>query len=142
MGFFDFLGGGSAEDTGDVEKARNPLTVATKFTPLRMRSHKDEYVTLDITVKNNLAQKQLVSIDALLPKSAKLGFDRLGIHKFKEERLGVIAPGETKRFSLQLHGNTNTKPDNYEIEILGYSHYLDYKKVLNHVKKVVYLRVV
>ena len=142
MGFFDFLGKGSAGSVSEVEKAKNPISIATKFTPLRMKAHKDDAVTLTVNVKNNLAQKQLISVDVLLPKGVKLGFDRMSIHKFHEGRLGDVQPGATASFNVQLFGSTQTKSGNYDIELLAYSHYLNYSKVLNHVKKVVKLRAV
>jgi hypothetical protein len=142
MGFFDFLGKKGGEGVSAVEKAKNPISIATKFTPLRMKAHRDDAVTLTVTVKNNLAQKQLISVDVLLPKDAKLGFDRMGIHKFHEGRLGEIAPGATVSFDVQVFGSTQTGAGGYEIELLAYSHYLNYSKVLNHVKKVANLRIV
>jgi len=127
---------------GEVRKSRKPFLISTRFVPIRLSAMKDGKINLYLKVKNNTNTKQLVSVDALLPKKVLIGFDSICINKYLEERVGEIEAGESKEVSILVWGSNQTKKGIYPMKLTVYSHYLDYKKVLNYTEKMIKIRVV
>ncbi|MCP4646981.1 MAG: hypothetical protein GY852_04490 [bacterium] len=145
MGLFDWLGGKREEPEEAEEmpaRGSGPFKISHKFSSLRMKAHKDSKVGMSVTVKNTSGEKHLVSVDVELPKGHKLGFDVTSGDKHHEERLGEMAAGGTKTFSVNLHGSRMTAPGEIPIKITAYAHYLNYKKVLEQAGRTVKLRVI
>lgn len=145
MGLFDWLSGKREEPEEPAEipaRGSRPFKISHKFSTLRMKAHKDSKVGMSITVKNTSGEKHLVSIDVELPKGQKLGFDVTSGQKHHEKRMGEVAAGATKTFSINIHGSSMTKPGEIPIKITAYAHYLNYNKVLEQTEKTVKLRII
>lgn len=119
-----------------------PFRISTSFIPLRMTAMKSNSVNLVVKLKNITPDSHLVSVDVALSKSALLGFDSTCINKVLEKRVGDVGPGETKEVSIPIWANNQTEAGEYELGLIAYAHYQDYKKVLASVKKRASLRVV
>ncbi|MDD5022968.1 MAG: hypothetical protein PHU63_02260 [Candidatus ainarchaeum sp.] len=143
VGILDsILGSNKEEPSDEVRTSGKPFVVSTKFLPIRLAAMKEGKIGLDIKIKNNTGEKQLVSVDALLQNHAMIGFDPTCINKHVEKRVGEIEPGETKEITVMIWGSNQTKDGEYPIRLTFYSHYLDYKRVLNYMEKTVTVRVV
>ena len=141
MGFLDSLVKGGKEET-EVPQSNAPFKVQISFAPLRLSAMKDNKVHMIVKVSNLTNDTQLVSLDAQLPQNRLIGFDATCIHKNIEKKVGEVPVGGTSEISIPIWGNNQTKEGNYDIQISIYSHYLDYKKVLNSMRKNMTLRVV
>ena len=143
MGFLDSLLKGEEEKTEDYGRSSGmPFKISLGFLPLRLAAMKDNKVNLTVRLTNTSGEPQLVSVDATLPRGPLLGFDPTCIHKTTEKKLGNLRPNETIEVVLPVWANNQTKEGNYPIEVTAYSHYLDYTKVINSMKKSISLRVV
>lgn len=144
MGFWDSLLGEEKkiEKTTGGKGSMNPFQVALSFSPLRLSANRRNSVHLVVKIKNVSSDTQLVSVDALLPKDAMLGFDQACINKATEKRAGELKGGETMEVPVELWANNQTKEGNYPIAVTVYSHYIGYDKVLSYIKKSISLRVV
>lgn len=143
MGFLDGILGSAGAKHEVVEEAQGAIpmfSITTAFRPVRLCAKKDESVELELAVKNIGEADALTSVNVDVPKG--LGFDGMGIARTKEYRLGSMKGGEEKKFSVSLHGSSQTPAGNYRITISAYAHYRDYGHVLNSVKKAVELRVI
>jgi hypothetical protein len=145
MGFWDSITGDEGTDANapqPTKKSMNPFNVGLKFTPLRLTAMKKNSVDLLIKVKNVSPETHLVSVDALLPKDAMIGFDEACINKGVEKRAGELKAGESIDIPVRIWANNQTKADNYSIDVTIYSHYIGYDKVLSYTKKNTLLRAV
>ncbi len=142
MGFLDGILGTNEKRETPIKDNGNPFITSLKFIPRRLSSMKEGSIDLEIKVTNNTADTQLVSIDAVLPKKILVGFDPTCLNKHTEKRLGNVEPGETKDVALRIWGSNQTKEGDYPIQISFYSHYLNYKKVLESTHKRTTVRVV
>ncbi|MBD3397772.1 hypothetical protein GF412_01430 [Candidatus Micrarchaeota archaeon] len=146
MGLFDWLTGKREEPEEAAEempaRGSKPFKISHKFSPLRLKAHKDSKLAMNITVRNTSGSKQLVSVDVEVPKGNRIGFDVASSQKHHEERMGELAPGATKCFSVNVHGGNLTKPGEVPVKITAYAHYLNYNKVLEQTAKMVTLRVI
>jgi len=144
MGLFDWLTGGkrSDEEVPPAPRGRAPFKIAYKFSPLRLKAHKDSKVNIVVTVTNTSGAKHLASVDLELPKGQQTGLDVGSSQKHHEARLGEVEAGESKSFSLSIHGSPMTKKGEIPIKITAYAHYLNYKKVLEQTSKTAKLRVI
>ncbi|MBD3210939.1 hypothetical protein GF318_06190 [Candidatus Micrarchaeota archaeon] len=145
MGFLDSLIGGEkpteAPEAGAKGKT-NPFAVSLLFHPLRLSAHGSNSINLIVKVRNVSSDVQLTSIDALLPKNSLIGFDKPGINKGVEKRLGELKPGEETEVSIPMWANNQTEDGKYEVEVTVFSHYIGYDKVLSYLKKQASFRVV
>ncbi len=141
MGFLDAILG-SEKSQKKVYNSGKPFNISIKFVPLRLSSGKEGKLDMEIQIENATSEYQLVSVDALLPKKVMVGFDPTCINKHVEKRIGEIKAGETKTTVITVWSNSQTKEGEYPVEITVYSHYLDYNKVLNYVKKNLIIRAV
>lgn len=143
MGILDsILGNEASEKPQAGEKAANPFNVTVSFTPLRLSASNANSVSLMVKVKNVSGRPQLVSVDALLPRNAMLGFDPACINKAVEKRIGELKPGASSEVAIPLWANTQTKEGTYSVEVTVFSHYIGYEKVLSYVKKSTFIRAV
>ena len=144
MGIFDWLTGKREEEPAGEIPARGskPFKISYKFSPLRLKSHKDSKLAMSVTVRNTSGSKQLVSVDVELPRGNRVGFDVTSSQKQHEERVGEMGPGATKTFSVNVYGGNLTKPGEIPIRITAYAHYLNYSKVLEQASKTASLRVI
>jgi uncharacterized membrane protein len=141
MGFLDSLIG-TQKVSEEVRKSVAPLRVSINFTPFRLAAMRDGSVNLIVRITNTTKDVQLVSFEVLLPKQEMIGFDPTALNKYIEKKVGEIAPNETKEVAVTIWGTNQTKANNYPVEVTVYSHYLNYDKVINYVKKKAILRVV
>ena len=123
-------------------KGSKPFQIAYKFSPLRLKAHKDSKVTLQVTVTNTSGAKQLTSVDLELPRGNKTGLDVSSTQRHHEARLGEVGPGQSKSFSVTVYGSSMTKKGEIPIKITAYAHYLNYNKVLEQAGKTAKLRVI
>lgn len=143
MGLFDgLLGGNSPVASEEVKSSSSPFRISLAFIPFRLAAMRDGSVNLIVRVTNATNEKQLVSFEVLLPRKELLGFDPTAINKYTDKKIGDLGPGETKEVAITIWGTNQTKENDYPVDLTIYSHYLDYTKVINYVKKRVTLRVV
>jgi uncharacterized membrane protein len=143
MGFLDFLSGGNSGDAGQpAPSGGKAFKLSYEFSPLRLKARKDSKVAMMVTVVNTSNNKQLASVDLEIAGGNKVGFDVTSMKRHHEERLGELAPGASKSFSVNLHGSPLTKAGEVPIKLTAYSHYLNYKKVLEQSSKSARLRVI
>ena len=136
MGIMDaLLGEEKSEPVSGKPASGNPFTVSLKFHPLRLNANSSNSINIDVKVKNISSSPQLVSVDALLPGNAMIGFDKPGINKHIEKRVGELKAGETTEVSIPIWSNNQTESGKYDIEVTVYSHYIGYNKVLSYIKK-------
>ena len=140
MGFLDFLMGKEGGEIAAKETGA-PFKVSLSFLPLRLSAMKKNSVNLVVKVTNLTNDEKMVSVDALLPPNSLVGFDQMCINKNIEKRLGKLNGRETKEVQVEIWANNQTKSGNYPVEVRAYSHYLNYNKVINYVKKNTMLRV-
>lgn len=140
MGFLDSIFG--KEEPEPLESgSEKPFKVSLSFLPLRLSANKKNSVNLIVKVTNPSKKEKLVSVDALLPSNSLLGFDKMCINKSIEKRTGTLKGGETREINIEIWANSQTDRGDYPVEVRVYSHYLDYKKVINYLKKKTTLRV-
>ena len=145
MGLFDWLSGGKKDEAQDemaAPKGAKPFKIDYEFSPLRLKAHKDSKVNMIVSLKNTSGAKQLISVDLELPKGNTTGLDVMSNQKHHEARLGEVNAGDTKKFSVTIHGNPTTKRGDFPIKITAYAHYLNYNKVLEQMSKTAKLRVI
>ena len=142
MGFWDSIVGSDKTEPAEEKKSDNPLNVTVTFSPLRLSANGKSSVSLSVKVKNVSRSPQLVSVDALLPKEAMLGFDPACINKAAEKRVGEIKPGDSVEASMVIWSSSQTKEGNYPVEVTVYTHYIGFDKVLSYVKKSTAIRAV
>ncbi|NYZ74064.1 hypothetical protein H0O00_02895, partial [Candidatus Micrarchaeota archaeon] len=142
MGFWDsIIGSGKPAAPAAGAKTSNPFNVTIAFAPLRLSAKAKSSVNLLVKVTNTSASPQLVSVDALLPKDAMLGFDPACINKAAEKRAGELKAGGTIEVAIPLWSSNQTKEGNYPVEVTVFSHYINYEKVLSYIKKSTAIRV-
>ncbi|MFH1785580.1 MAG: hypothetical protein ABH842_04065 [Candidatus Micrarchaeota archaeon] len=142
MGLLDSILGKDSSVEAPPKASSNPFSISIGFVPLRLSAHNKSSVDLVVKIKNTSHSPQMVSVDVLLPKATMLGFDPACINKAAEKRLGELQPGDTVEAHLTMWSNNQTKQGNYPIEVSVYSHYINYDKVLNYVKKNTSIRAV
>ena len=144
MGFWDSVLGSDkqSEEKPQQNRSTNPFNVSVSFAPLRLSASNQSSVNLLVKVKNVSNSPQLVSIDALLPRNAMVGFDPACINKAAEKRLGEMKPGDVSEVPITIWSNTQTKEGSYPVEVTVFSHYIGYEKVLSYIKKSTSLRAV
>jgi hypothetical protein len=142
MGFFDWLGGRKEEGSPAEAGGGSPFKISYRFSPLRLKAHKDSKVSMNVTVRNTSGSKHLVSVDVELPRGNKTGLDVSSSQRHHEERMGEMNPGESKSFSLSIYGSPMTKQGEIPVNIKAYAHYLNYNKVLEQASKTAKLRII
>jgi uncharacterized membrane protein len=144
MGFWDSVLGSDkgAQEAPSEDKSSNPFNVSISFAPLRLSAKNRSSVSLVVKVKNISASPHLVSVDALLPRDAMIGFDPACINKAAEKRLGELKPGASLDVPITIWSSNQTKEGTYPVEVTVYSHYIGYEKVLSYLKKSTALRAV
>jgi len=142
MGILDSILGSEKPETTSSVKTANPFKITVSFAPLRLNARKGNSVNLVVKVKNVSGSAQLVSVDALLPRDAMLGFDPPCINKAVEKRVGELKPGANIEVAIPVWANNQTKEGTYPIDVTVYSHYIGYDKVLSYLKKSTSLRAV
>lgn len=143
MGFLDWLsGGGKAGADVPAPSGGKAFKLTYDFNPLRLKARKDSRVTMSIRVENTSGEKRLTSVDLEIGGGNKVGFDVTSMQRHHEERVGELAPGASKSFSVKIHGSPLTKAGDVPIKLTAYSHYLNYNKVLEQVRKAAKLRVI
>jgi uncharacterized membrane protein len=123
-------------------RSANPFAVTVSFAPLRLAAKKASSVNLVVKVRNMSGDAHLVSVDALLPKDAMLGFDPACINKAVEKRIGELKAGESRDIRIPVWSNSQTKEATYPVDVTVFAHYIGYEKVLSYIKKNTTLRAV
>ena len=142
MGFWDSIIGEEKPQQTSDKKSVNPFTVSLKFAPLRLSANSKNSVDLVVKVQNKSPESHLVSVDALLPKNAMIGFDEACINKGIEKRVGELKAGDSTEVPIRIFANSQTQEGNYPVEVTVYSHYIGFDKVLSYTKKNTSLRAV
>jgi uncharacterized membrane protein len=144
MGFWDSVLGTEKGSPAPAQEDRssNPFNVSVSFAPLRLSAKNRSSVSLVVKVKNVSASPQIVSVDALLPRDAMIGFDPACINKAAEKRLGELKPGSAVDVPITIWSSSQTREGSYPVEVTVYSHYIGYEKVLSYLKKSTSLRAV
>lgn len=127
---------------GPSAQSANPFSVSLSFSPLRLAAKKASSVGLVVKVKNISSSQQLVSVDALLPGNAMVGFDPACINKAAEKRIGELKPGETRDVLIQVWSNSQTQEATYPVDVTVFAHYIGYEKVMSYLKRSTSLRAV
>ncbi len=144
MGFWDSVLGSDkeAQEKPQGDRQSNPFNVSVSFAPLRLSAKARSSVDLVVKVKNVSQSPALVSVDALLPRDALIGFDPACINKAAEKRIGELKPGAAMDVPITIWSSNQTKEGSYPVEVTVYSHYIGYDKVLSYIKKSTSLRAV
>jgi uncharacterized membrane protein len=143
MGFWDsVMGNEKSQAQPEADKPSNTFNVSVSFSPLRLSANSKSSVDLVVKVKNVSSAPQLVSVDALLPRNAMVGFDPACINKAAEKRVGELKSGASIDVPITVWSSSQTKEGNYPIEVTVFSHYIGYDKVLSYIKKSTSLRAV
>jgi uncharacterized membrane protein len=108
--------------------------------PLRLQAHKPDYLDLEVAVSNQFDRELLTSIVIQVPRG--LGFEQSALSQEREIRLGMLRPGESKRFKVPVWATQRTEPGHYPVRVHAISHFHDYGYVLNEVRREVGLRAV
>ncbi len=143
MGLLDsILGEEKPQKPVAGSKYSNPFNVTVSFSPLRLSAKRSSTVSLMVRVKNVSPDPQLVSVDALLPKNAMVGFDQACINKAVEKRAGELKPGESRDVNIEIWSNNQTAEGAYPVDVTVFAHYIGYDKVMSYIKKNASLRAV
>ncbi len=118
----------------------NPFDLSFSFHPLRLSSHKQDYVILSIELKNASHEEQLSSL--IITVQQGLGFEGTGLSHEREFRLGFLQPNEEKKLKVNIYSSQRTRPGEYVVKMYAASHYRNYGYVVNELKKSFTLRVV
>ncbi|MEK6981452.1 MAG: hypothetical protein AABX38_00850 [Candidatus Micrarchaeota archaeon] len=146
MGFLDFLNKKNESASEDIElqeanaRSETRIKMNISFSPLRLSAGKESKIKMIVKIKNESNTPMLISVDALLSKKDLIGFDSACVSKHSEKKIGEIKAGETKEAVFDICSSNQTKQGNYNVGVNVYSHYLDYDKVINYVKRVISLR--
>lgn len=133
MGLLDSL-------LGKKEDFKGPFKIKTTINPYRLKANSNDSADLHIFIKNNGDKKEKVSVKVATPRD--LGLDATTIKKSKVKKLGKMEPFEEKEVIFPVYSNSGTKPGEYKIGMVVYSHYHDYEHILNAIKKITPIRVV
>ncbi len=144
MGFLDSLLGsnGNSETDSGADKTSNSFDVSMSFSPLRLSAARASYVELLVKIKNVSSSSTLVSLDASVQKTAMIGFDSACISKSVEKKAGELAPNQSVELKIPLWSNNQTKAGSYSLNLVVYSHYLNYNKVISTTKRSTSVRAV
>jgi uncharacterized membrane protein len=143
MGLLDsILGEQKVQKAAGESKYTNPFSVTVGFSPLRLSAKRSSTVSLLVKVRNISPDPQLVSVDALLPKNAMVGFDQACINKAVEKRAGELKPGESKDITIGIWSSSQTAEGAYPVDVTVFAHYIGYDKVMSYIKKSASLRAV
>ncbi|MGC8851326.1 MAG: hypothetical protein ACP5O3_03825 [Candidatus Micrarchaeia archaeon] len=133
MGIFDLFG------KKEVSQNESYYSIKTELHPFRLYAHKNDYVNLQITLKNNFQRELLTSLVLIVPRG--LGFEQSALSTQKEIRIGMLKAGEEKTFKIPIWATQRTDAGDYKIKIFAIAHYHDYAYVLNESRKIITLRV-
>ena len=134
------LGFGMFELFGKKEFSPKALySIHTELHPYSLKSHKSDFVDLEVTLTNNSNSELLTALVVVVPQS--LGFERSAISHEKEVRLGYLPTSQPKHLKIPLWGNERTEKGVYTISLYAISHYNDYGHVLNQARRTIDLRV-
>lgn len=143
MGLLDsLLGTNKNTEDSQTQKSSTTFDVSTSFSPLRLSANRASYVELLVKVKNLSDSSALVSIDVSVPKTAMIGFDSATISKSVEKRAGELAPNQSIEVKIPVWSNNQTKANSYSLDLVVYSHYLSYSKVISSTKRSTSIRAV
>lgn len=144
MGLLDSLLGTNknTDESSGNDRSSTTFDISTSFSPLRLSANRASYVELLVKIKNVSDSTALVSIDASVPKTAMIGFDSATISKSIEKRAGEIAPNQSIEIKIPVWSNNQTKANSYPLNLVVYSHYLSYNKVISSNKRSTSIRAV
>lgn len=143
MGFLDSIfGEDKPQKAAGDSRYTNPFNVTVGFSPLRLSAKRSSNVSLLVKVRNVSPDTQLVSVDALLPRNAMVGFDQACINKAIEKRAGELKPGESRDVAIAIWSNSQTAEGAYPVDVTVFAHYIGYDKVMSYIKKSASLRAV
>lgn len=143
MGFLDSIfGEDKPQKAAGDSRYTNPFNVTVGFSPLRLSAKRSSNVSLLVKVRNVSPDTQLVSVDALLPRNAMVGFDQACINKAIEKRAGELDQGESRDVAIAIWSNSQTAEGAYPVDVTVFAHYIGYDKVMSYIKKSASLRAV
>ncbi|HIP74160.1 MAG TPA: hypothetical protein EYH14_00715 [Euryarchaeota archaeon] len=116
------------------------IRISTMFIPYKLVLSEKRPVALEISIKNTGAESRLTSILVEVPY--ELSLNAGGYVRRKEQRLGTLKPGETKKITFYIFPKPTTGPGDYEIVITAMEHLDDYTYVVGETTKTVTLKVV
>lgn len=115
------------------------LELLTSFKPLRLEAFRRNKVDLECTIRNNSSETLWIELEVLLPHN--LSLEREKDTRKARYRVGILVPGETRRFVSEIHGNSRTYPGEYSVQVLAYA-FGKYGELRLKVQKQTVLRVV
>ena len=130
MGLFDRFGKRNVAD--DLEK-QLPYAMKTEFVPYKLKANGRSSSSLFVSVKNLTKEPVMSSVVVEVPQ--KLNLDEIGMAKQKEVRIGMLAPNEEKRATVDIYAGPATDKGDYTLSVTAFVHYRDYGHVLNSMKK-------
>ncbi|MEW5955385.1 MAG: hypothetical protein AB1626_02490 [Candidatus Micrarchaeota archaeon] len=133
MPIFDLFGKKEGPREGSI------YTIHTELHPFRLYAHKQDFVELEVILKNVFEKELLTSLVVVVPKG--LGFEQSALSHQREIRIGQLGAGEEKHFKIPVWASQRTEKGTYVLRVFAISHYHDYAYVLNEARKDVRLRV-
>ncbi len=135
MGLFNLFG---KKDVSELVN-NSPFRLATVWVPYTLYANKNGSTTLNVKIKNVTEEPLLTSLVVELPPS--LGFEKTGLSKQREVRIGELAAGEEREVGVEVFGGMKSDPGEYTVVLTAMAHYRDYGHVINAVKKRTSLKV-
>ena len=136
MGLFNLFG---KKDVSEIVN-NSPFKLSTVWIPYTLYANRNGSCTLSVKLKNVTEEPLLTSIVVELPQS--LGFDKTGMTKQREVRIGEMGAGEEKEVGVEVFGGLKSDSGEYTVMLTAIAHYRDYGHVINAVKKRTSLKVV
>ncbi len=140
MGIFENVKGiFGKKEAGEQHGA---VRMKARFVPLHAFKHRDEKISLIVSVSNETPAEKLISLEVFIDPKAFLGFNPTCTHKNAEKRLGILKPGETREEHFTVYSTSQTKEGEYDVHVNASIHYLDYDKIESQIKKSLKFKVV
>ncbi|MEM2948492.1 MAG: hypothetical protein QXL47_01230 [Candidatus Anstonellales archaeon] len=126
----------------EKKEEQGAVRMRAKFVPLHAFKHRDEKISLIVSVSNETPSEKLVSLEVFIDPKAFLGFNSICTHKNAEKKLGMLKPGETREEHFTIYSTSQTPAGEYDVRVNANIHYLDYDKIESQIKKSLKLKVV
>ncbi len=111
-----------------------------RFIPLRANSD-DEYIVLEIKLRNSSKDQKLVSLDIICPHR-EISLDQYRVKKREEIKVGFLNGNESRTYYHKIYLTPGIQPGLYDIKLSLYIHDRDYSSYVDKYDQIIHLRVV
>jgi hypothetical protein len=113
------------------------MIISANFYPYRLVLQRKEPASLEIVIRNDEAADKLLSMELFL--GADLGMDRGALKASASEKIGILKPGEQKRFRYDIFPKPFVQKGEKTIEIVLFEHYRNFDYVTKKYSKKISL---